>query len=203
MLSRTTDPEPRRCALPAWALACALVVASAPPVALPAQPPYVQKPQPRVSTVRLEKKIHDLINRERKARRLAPLSWDGPLAAIARGHSGDMAKRDYFSHDSPEGRQFHDRYSKAAYRCALRVGDIIYGGAENLARGTLYASITTVNGVQYFDWKSEDKIAADAVEGWMASRGHRTNILTPHWKHEGIGVVVAPDRKVYVTENFC
>ena len=33
--------------------------------------------------------------------------------------------------------------------------------------------------------------------------GHRKNILTPHWKREGIGVEVDPDDKVYITQNFC
>ncbi len=37
----------------------------------------------------------------------------------------------------------------------------------------------------------------------MKSPGHRENILTPHWKREGIGVEIAPDDNVYITQNFC
>jgi uncharacterized protein YkwD len=185
--SRYPNAKPGKRALLAWTLAGAMCALPAAPLPTHAASTYVQKPQPKVSP----------------AKRLAPLAWDGALASIARGHSGDMAKRNYFSHESPEGHAFRDRYAAAHYRCALRVGDMIYGGAENLARGTLFSKITTVNGVQYFDWKSEDAIAADAVEGWMDSPGHRANILTPHWKHQGIGVVIAPDKRVYVTQNFC
>jgi len=83
------------------------------------------------------------------------------------------------------------------------VGNVIHLGAENIARGNLYASVTTVNRIQHFDWSSEERIARAAVEGWMASPGHRANILTAHWKREGIGLVIAPDRKVYITQNFC
>jgi uncharacterized protein YkwD len=163
----------------------------------------VQKPQPAVSAARLERAIDDLVNRERRAHGLKPLAWDGPLAAVARGHSKDMARRNYFSHDSPEGDGFEARYRDAHYRCMLRTGNVIHLGAENLARGNLYASVTTLNGIKYYDWNSEQKIAHATVAGWMASPGHRANILTAHWRHEGIGVVIAPDQKVYVTQNFC
>jgi uncharacterized protein YkwD len=37
----------------------------------------------------------------------------------------------------------------------------------------------------------------------MNSRGHRKNILFSHWRSEGIGVAIAPDGKVYITQNFC
>lgn len=197
----------RAAPLVARALAAALcALAVAPHAALPqsaASGELVQRPQPVVAAARLARRIHDLVNRERRARGLKPLAWDGPLAAVARGHSADMAKRSYFSHDSPEGEDFQARYRAARYRCALRTGNIVHLGAENLARGNLYASLTTSNGVEYFDWNSEGKIARATVAGWMASPGHRANILTAYWRHEGIGIVVAPDRKVYVTQNFC
>jgi uncharacterized protein YkwD len=37
----------------------------------------------------------------------------------------------------------------------------------------------------------------------MKSPGHRANILTARLTHEGIGLAVAPDMKIYVTQNFC
>jgi uncharacterized protein YkwD len=37
----------------------------------------------------------------------------------------------------------------------------------------------------------------------MNSRGHRGNILTPHWGKEGIGIFIAPSDEVYITQNFC
>jgi len=187
----------------AWALAAWLLGAPTGSVLAQAAPHLVQKPQPAVSAARLEKAIHDLVNRERRAKDLEPLASDRALAKVARGHSGDMAKRNYFSHQSPEGEGFTARYARARYKCALRIGDIIHLGAENLAQGNLYASVTTVNGVQTFDWNSEAQIAGAAVAGWMHSPGHRANLLARQWKHEGIGIAVAPDSKVYVTQNFC
>ena len=144
-----------------------------------------------------------MINRERTARGLSPLTWDDALARIARGHSKDMADRGYFSHNSPEGRDFPFRYRKQGYTCALQTGDIIYTGAENIASMSLYRSITTINSVAYPDWNSSEQIAVSTVQGWMNSPGHRKNILTPYWLNQGLGVFISPDDKVYITQNFC
>jgi uncharacterized protein YkwD len=163
----------------------------------------VQKPQPRISPERLERSIHALINRERAAKRLAPLAWDAKLAAIGRGHSADMGQRGYFAHASPEGADFDARYRKARYRCMIAVGNVLHGGAENIARDDLWAKITTLGERKYYDWHSEDELARRTVQGWMRSPGHRANILTPHWRHEGLGVAVTRDLKVYITEDFC
>jgi len=81
--------------------------------------------------------------------------------------------------------------------------DTIYGGAENIFQNNLYDAVTTVNGEAFYDWNSPEKIAETTVQGWMKSAGHRKNILMPYWKNEGIGVVIAPDDKVYITQNFC
>src|SRR5512147_354693 len=63
-------------------------------------------PKPSIRIQDLEQRIHTLINRERKAHGLSALGWDDRLSRIARNHSKDMASRSYFSHESPEGRDF-------------------------------------------------------------------------------------------------
>ncbi len=163
----------------------------------------VKAPKPEIRRLDLEKRIHALINKERAAHGLSPLDWDDALARIARGHSKDMANRSYFSHDSPESRDFSFRYREQAYSCAIRTGNTIHLGAENIALNHLYQSVTTIDGVPYYDWNSLDQIARSTVQGWMDSPGHRKNILTPHWLHEGIGVHISYDDKVYITQNFC
>jgi len=160
------------------------------------------RPQPRVVPSGLEKQIHALVNEERRKQGLSLLEWDDALANIARKHSQDMAMKSYFSHKSFDGRDLSDRYKQAGYACGVRVNSTIYGGAENIFQNNLYDSVTTVNGTAYYDWNSERKIAETAVRGWMNSPGHRKNILAPHWRNEGIGVVIAPDNKVYITQNF-
>jgi len=151
----------------------------------------------------LEKRIHRIINAERSKQGLNELSWNNNLAGIARAHSRDMGKRNYFSHNSPEGRDFFHRYQQAGYSCAIRVNKVIHQGAENIALNNLYDSVTTVNGRAFYDWNSGEHIAETTVRGWMHSPGHKKNILTPHWKSEGIGIFISPDDKIYITQNFC
>lgn len=164
---------------------------------------YARIPQPKINVSRLEKRIHDLVNGERRKQGLSPLTWDDRLGRIAREYSKDMSRRNFFSHDAPGGGDFSDRYKRAGYECAIRQQGVIHLGAENILLNHLYDKVTTVNGVPYYDWNSEEKIAETTVKGWLGSPGHRKNILTPYWRNEGIGVFIAPDDKVYITQNFC
>jgi uncharacterized protein YkwD len=180
-------------------LAVLLVAAGA---AHPQAPAAVER-RPSIEAADLAKRIHARINGERAKHGLSSLAWDEGLARIAAGHSRDMATRKYLGHDSPEGQGFPQRYRKGGYSCAIRIGRTIHGGAENIALTPLYDSVTTMNGIAHYNWNSSEKIARKALDGWMKSPGHRKNILTPHWKREGIGVEIAPDHKVYITQNFC
>ena len=159
--------------------------------------------KPRVSSSNLEKEIHALINKERRKRGLPPLEWDVTLAEIARKHSRDMVERNYFGHASPDGYDFSYRYKQAGYACAVSIGRVIYTGAENILQTNLYDSVTKENGRIYYNWISQEKIAETAVEIWMKSPAHRDNILVPFFRREGLGVAIAPDGKVYVTQDFC
>lgn len=161
------------------------------------------RPKPAISIPELEKRIHALINHERARQGLPSLAWDEALARVARGHSKDMAGRAYFSHNSPEGLDFSYRYREQGYTCALQIGQTIHAGAENIALASLYRSVTTINGVAYYDWSSSEQIAASTVQGWMNSPGHRKNILAPHWLNQGIGAYISADDKVHITQNFC
>jgi uncharacterized protein YkwD len=132
--------------------------------------------------------IHDAINDERTSRGLSSLAWNVHLWQASVNHSDDMADRGYFEHDSPEGHDFSYRYSQVGFTCSNQQGNVIYGGAEN---------------IMYLDgYYGLDAIASETVDGWMNSPGHRENILTPHFKSQGIGVSISGS-EVYVTENFC
>ncbi len=183
---------------------CALVLSSCASPSPQIRTASLKKsPQPKLSAARLEKQIHTLINRERQKHGLSQLEWDDALADIGRKHSKDMTLKNYFDHNSPEGHDFSYRYRREGYQCSVRVGNAIYLGAENIALNNQYASVTTVNGEDFYDWNSQDTIAQTTVQGWMNSPGHRKNILTPHWRREGIGVVLGPDGKIDITQNFC
>lgn len=163
---------------------------------------FAERVRPRLNAKVLEARIHELINIERRNAGLRPLALDEELSAIARGHSRDMAERNYFSHTSPEGEDFPARYKKKGFVCHARVGKYIHEGAENICQNNLYSSATYMEGRAHYDWNSLEEIARSTVKDWMKSRGHRDNILQPIFRSQGIGVAIK-DSKVYITENFC
>ncbi len=77
------------------------------------------------------------------------------------------------------------------------------GLAENIYQTASYDRITFRDGVASYDWNTAEEIAASTVDGWMKSRGHRENILQVGPTVTGIGVAIAPDGKIFVTQLFC
>jgi uncharacterized protein YkwD len=160
--------------------------------------------RPPIDISQLERKIHALVNEERKKRGLSVLAWDESLHTVARKYSQDMDRRNFFSHTDPEGRCFYDRYKSTGFECKIRMGDTTCLGGENISQDNLYSSSLYRDGETFFDWNTEDGIAESVVSRWMKSAGHRKNILAPYFRREGIGVSLCEGRKVvYVTENFC
>ena len=158
-----------------------------------------------ISTSVLEQRVHELINQQRSVEGLAVMSFDPALADIARKHSEDMATRNYFAHVNLAGQNPTDRGTAGGYSCRKNYGSYYtYGIAENLFQNNLYSSATYYsNGETVYDWNSPEEIAQITVAGWMNSSGHRENILTPTFDREGIGIAIASDDKVYITEDFC
>ena len=74
----------------------------------------LQRPgQPEVRIPDLERRVHELINKERVKHKVGSLRFDKELGEIARAHSADMAKRKFFSHVNPDGRNATERGKKA------------------------------------------------------------------------------------------
>lgn len=144
-------------------------------------------PQPSGLNVSLaEQLVHDEVNDVRREHGLSALQYDDGFATDARGHSRDMAQRDYFSHTTPAGTGIRSRYGGG---CGT-VG-------ENIAQ-TWWR--TNIEGEGRLG--SESELAASVVDSWMDSPGHRENILRAGWRSEGIGIAMDGD-KVYVTQGFC
>ena len=100
-----------------------------------------------------------------------------------------MTSRNYFDHDTPEGLDPTDRLHRAGLSC--RKG-YRYGLAENIAIETTLGNL--------------DRTAAEAVQGWINSPGHRTNLLSREYDRTGIGASFGTWRgykAVYLTQVFC
>jgi uncharacterized protein YkwD len=164
--------------------------------------------RPAIRIEELEKRIHELVNKERKKEGLDVLDWNSQLSMIARGHSRDMSSRNYFSHVSPEGRDCEHRYNQQGFSCRIATGGGRYTvGGENIFQNNLYNSVTYIKSAgslrTVYEWSNLEQIAQSTVAGWMKKPGHRKNILWPYWKTEGIGVAISPDGRVLITQNFC
>jgi uncharacterized protein YkwD len=111
-----------------------------------------------------------LLNQQRAAAGLAPVTRNAQLDTASRYHSLDMVSRRYFAHDTPEGGNFVSRVTKVGY-----VTDSLWSwnAGENIA------------------WGAGPLAPASAImTAWMNSQHHRENILDPNFKEIGVGVVM-------------
>jgi uncharacterized protein YkwD len=137
----------------------------------------------------LERRVHDLVNAERRMAGRSALAWDASLAAIARAHSQDMAKRHFFAHVNPDGEDPTARGRHAHYECHKIL-------STNVDRVGLAENLYEASGA------ARDDIEHRSVAGWMNSPGHRQNILEKTYTKTGIGVAEAGDA-IYITQLFC
>jgi uncharacterized protein YkwD len=107
-----------------------------------------------------------LINVQRRARGLAPLTANATLARAARHHAVDMVLRNYFAHISPGGSTPVARLRRVGY---LRPG-CAWSTGETLAWG-LGAQATP----------------AGTVAAWMHSPPHRAVLLARGFREVGLG----------------
>jgi uncharacterized protein YkwD len=164
-----------------------------------------QKPgQPAIRPADLERRISALVNKERTSKKLTALRLNDALSRIARAHSADMARRNFFSHVNPDGQDPSTRGELAGYACRkIYDSHFTEGLAENIFQGNLYSRVRIQGTEKTYDWNSAEEIANESVDSWMNSPGHRRNILEKNYGETGMGVAISGDDKVYVTQVFC
>lgn len=102
---------------------------------------------------------------------VAPIAWNNLLFNAAAAHSKDMAERNYFSHDTPEGVNPFQRMQNAGYK---------FGNAgENIAAGQ--------TGI------------ASVMDAWLKSPGHCSIIMSADIKDVGASCVKNTSGKPYWT----
>jgi len=164
----------------------------------------------QVDPGQLARRIHQIVNQQRRQRGLRALRWDGKLAGLAARHSRDMVRHRFFSHANHRGESPTQRGRRAGIRCRRKNpdGSIRVGLAENIHQNNLYSSVsitTDHRGVtrKRYQWNSLELIARSTVQDWMNSPGHRRNILDRGLDTEGIGVAVNAQGQVFITQVFC
>lgn len=97
---------------------------------------------------------------------VAPITWNDMLENAAIAHAKDMAKRNYFSHSSKDGRSSSDRIMAAGYTFT---GFKSFAAGENIAMG--------------------QESIAEVMAGWFKSEGHCMNLMNPDFKEVGVARV--------------
>ncbi|MGA2322055.1 MAG: CAP domain-containing protein [Solirubrobacteraceae bacterium] len=113
-----------------------------------------------------------LVNRERAGRGERPLAPNERLGQAAQAHTESMAFGDYFEHDGPRGETPLSRMRAIGYISSSQIG---YEVGENIGWGTR--------------WEATPRAIVGA---WMASPGHRANILDARFRDTAVGVSPHP-----------
>lgn len=104
-------------------------------------------------------------NQQRQTNGRQPLTLNSQLAKAAQAKANDMARRNYWAHNTPDGVE--------PWAFIQNTGYAYQKAGENLAYGFPTSS--------------------DAVSGWMNSPGHRANLLDSAFKDVGFGFANMPD----------
>ena len=117
-----------------------------------------------------EKEVFNLINKQRTNNGLKELQVDNEVQRVARIKAEDMVSNNYFSHQSPT-----------------------YGSPFDMLRNFKISYKTAGENI------AANSSNSGAVNAWMNSSGHKTNILNSNFNYTGIGVVSSPKYgKMYV-----
>jgi uncharacterized protein YkwD len=98
---------------------------------------------------------------------VAPVVYNAEIAKAAQAHAQDMADKNYFDHDSLDGRSFADRIRATNYS-----GD---PAGENIASGF--------------------PTAQETLHGWLKSPGHCVNLMDAEFDTMGLGLAVQQDSR--------
>lgn len=121
-------------------------------------------PGPSATADLIPVEIIRLTNEARTSKGVTSLATNRMLATGAQYKADDMLAKQYFAHVSPEKVSPWFWFKKAGYTYSA--------AGENLA-----IDFTT---------------AEDVVEAWLASPGHRKNLLNPNYKDIGVSVETGP-----------
>ena len=124
-----------------------------------------------------EAEILRLVNDERRRGGAPALRSEPRLVLASRGHSYDMALRNYVGHDGPAG----DTPAQRAHGVGIDAAQI----GENL-----------------FVDRGSHKLAEQAVNGWLGDAALRATMLSSQFATTGVGIARAADGTEYVTEDF-
>lgn len=134
----------------------------------------------------LAAEVVTLINQIRVRNGLVPVTVNEKLTAIATGYACEHIEDNFYELlGGPEGEgltHYHPITGDGPGERAFRAGYLFHSLGENLAGG--------------------QRTPEEVVDDWMASPGHRENILAPQWRETGVGVRSGGHFGVYWVQMF-
>jgi uncharacterized protein YkwD len=144
-------------------------------------PAFAARAQESADAEKLRALSLELVNKARAEQKLPPLQIGKEINGAAKAHAADMLRRNFYSHNSPEGKSVQDRFMKAG-------GSRWLITAENIAWCTgCGTDVATVEQLQ---------------RGWMNSKPHRENVLRKGITQFGFSIVTQPGKRVYAVQTF-
>ncbi|MFF9147705.1 CAP domain-containing protein [Streptomyces sp. NPDC014861] len=130
---------------------------------------------PVTAPARAARYVRDVValaNAERDRAGCEPLRTEARLTEAAQGHADDMAARDFYAHDNPEGHDGGDRIKASGYAWSA--------WGENIHKGP--------------------KTPELAMDDWIGSPAHRANIVNCAFRDIGVGVTLTADGPWWVQD---
>ena len=123
-----------------------------------------------------------LLNQQRTAAGAAALTENGRLTRASTAYSRRMIAEAFFDHEAPDGTTLVERLARAGYDV-----DAVPVVGENIGWGE--STLATPRAM---------------VQAWMASAGHRENLLSRDYTQIGLGIALGtpegPDGATYTTD---
>jgi uncharacterized protein YkwD len=185
---------------------------------------FIDREHKELTRNAIEREAHYFVNIERLKRGIPALEWDEDLSRIARIHSMDMMKNNFYGHEDMDGSLHFQRYKKYGYDCDRNHKE--FPGSENIYMGYDSEKSFKIDSLNVYYTSTE--IAKNAVGKWLGSEGHKFNMLSKKWKFGGIGIAYgmehndlyfnnqpiynnaekkmtnwASPHNIFITQNFC
>jgi uncharacterized protein YkwD len=117
-------------------------------------------------------KVLELVNQERQAAQLSPLVWHEEAERAAKLRASEVSRVP--EHTRPSGATWNSIFEQTGVNVTI--------AGENIARG--------------------QKDPHSVMEDWMASPGHRANIMRPDFTAMGVGVFPTPEASLSWVQLF-
>jgi len=134
-------------------------------------------------SVKNEKELLIMINKERKRQKMDTLIWNADLSRACRYHAMDMGTQGYFDHNSYDNIGGRPKEIGETFDRIRAFYNASFVNSENIAAG--------------------NESAAGTYDQWYNSKGHYANMFNASSKYVGIGVVKVPNSEYEYYWVFC